>query len=85
MTVERFDSTNGNWTVIATDADWETKFHWSRTNMVLGHSEATMSWDIPQDVQPGRYRIRHFGYSKSLFQKISPYKGTSKTFVVKKL
>ncbi|KAF8781378.1 Neutral ceramidase like protein [Argiope bruennichi] len=61
MTVERFDPANGNWTIVATDADWETKFQWKRTNMVLGHSEATANWEIPEDAQPGRYRIQHFG------------------------
>ncbi|KAG8199020.1 hypothetical protein JTE90_001815 [Oedothorax gibbosus] len=85
MTVERFNHSTGNWSVIATDSDWETKFHWVRTNIVLGHSEATASWDIPENTQSGKYRIRHYGYSKSIFQKITPYKGTSKTFVIKNL
>ncbi|XP_015929598.2 neutral ceramidase [Parasteatoda tepidariorum] len=83
MTVERLDPATGNWSVVATDSDWETKFHWVRTNMLLGHSEATASWHIPEDVKPGKYRIRHFGYSKSIFQKITPYKGASSIFLVK--
>ncbi|XP_054715880.1 uncharacterized protein LOC129225311 [Uloborus diversus] len=85
LTVERIDPVTGNWTVLATDADWETKFHWDRTNILLGHSEATVTWDIPEDTKPGKYRIRHFGHSKSIFQKITPYKGSSKVFVIKKV
>ncbi|XP_035212767.1 putative inactive neutral ceramidase B isoform X1 [Stegodyphus dumicola] len=84
LTIEKMNPLTGNWTVIATDADWETKFHWVRTNILLGHSEAIMSWDIPEDTEPGKYRIRHFGHSKSIFQKITPYKGTSSPFIIKK-
>nr|WBW70150.1 venom protein [Lampona murina] len=85
LTVDRLNPNTGNWTTVATDADWETRFHWTRTNMVLGHSEAKVTWDIPEDIKPGTYRIQHFGHSKSIFQKITPYKGTSSTFVIKKV
>lgn len=83
LKIDRYNSKTGNWTTIATDADWDTRFYWKRTNIILGHSETKITWDIPKDVQPGKYRIQHFGHSKSLLQKIMPYKGTSSTFIVK--
>lgn len=85
LTVSRLNNATGDWTIIATDADWDTKFFWERTNLLLGHSEATIIWDIPKDIKPGKYRIQHFGHSKSVFQRITSYKGTSRTFVIKKV
>lgn len=29
------------------DSDWETQLHWLRTNVILGESEVTVSWQIP--------------------------------------
>ncbi|XP_037084349.1 neutral ceramidase-like [Pollicipes pollicipes] len=55
---------DGSWGVVATDASWETFFKWTRTNSVLGHSEVTCTWNIPADVDPGTYKIRHMGYHK---------------------
>lgn len=82
LTVEKFDPATGNWTVVATDANWETKFYWKRTNRLLGNSESTVTWDIPETAEPGRYRIKHFGFHKTVFQKIIPYEGTSTPFLV---
>lgn len=85
LTIDRLNPSSGNWTTIATDADWDTRFYWTRTNLLLGHSEARVTWDIPHDAKPGQYRIQHFGHSKSIFQKITPYRGSSRTFVIKKI
>lgn len=70
------------WQVIATDASWETKFIWERTNTIFGESKATVVWEIPSDCRPGVYRIRHVGAHKNLFQSISPYSGKSTPFRV---
>lgn len=42
-------------------------------------------WDIPLDVEPGTYRIRYFGDSKSLRQKIEPFVGETRPFQVRSL
>ena len=42
------------------------RFEWEQTNLLLGHSVATISWTIPEGVTPGTYRIQHFGYHKPL-------------------
>lgn len=80
LTVERKDG--DHWFILATDADWETKFYWHRTNSIFGESQATITWDIPSTTSPGIYRIRHFGASKSLLQVIKPYVGISNEFEV---
>ena len=78
--VERLNSDN-SWKVLFTDADWETKFSWSRTNFLLGESEVTIEWTIPGDVESGSYRIRHQGYSKTMIEK-TPYSGKTRPFQV---
>ncbi|CAH1134646.1 unnamed protein product [Ceutorhynchus assimilis] len=82
LTVERQDA-NGNWTVVATDASFETKFIWKRTNLIKGGSEAEIQWNIVDGkVNPGIHRIQHFGYRKYILGGIYPYSGTSKSFEV---
>ncbi|KAI1292183.1 Neutral ceramidase [Halotydeus destructor] len=70
------------WVTVATDADWETRFYWHRTNSLFGESIATIIWDVPLDVKRGIYRIRHFGSSKSLLQQIKSYTAVSSEFQV---
>lgn len=73
---------NGTWLSIATDASWETKFIWERTNTILGESQAIIEWDIPHNCESGVYRIRHYGASKSLLQTVTQYSGQSTPFRV---
>lgn len=80
LTVERLEGSE--WKIIATDADWETKFFWERSSFVLGSSEARIEWTIPGSIEPGEYRIRHFGHYKYILGRIEPYEGSSKTFKV---
>lgn len=79
--VERLNE-DGNWTIVATDANWETKFIWTRTSMILGRSQAEFFWEIPDGAPKGEYRIRHKGYYRYIFGGIYPYYGTSNHFVV---
>jgi len=72
----------GDWVVVATDADWETKFVWERTNQLLGHSTVEVKWDIPETVESGSYRIRHFGTSRDILGRLTSYVGTSNIFTV---
>jgi neutral ceramidase len=73
---------DGEWQVAATDADWETKIEWHRTNALLGESEVTVTWDIPENTPNGIYRISHQGFYKNLVKGTYPYEGISKSFIV---
>lgn len=57
-------------------------FRWERTSTILGHSQIEIFWDIPYDVEPGTYRIHHYGASRALFGGVTPYEGTSNSFTV---
>ncbi|XP_069668622.1 neutral ceramidase isoform X2 [Periplaneta americana] len=82
LTVERYDDASRRWTIVATDANWETRFHWIRVSPILGTSEALIEWTVGPDVVPGNYRIRHYGSYKYIFGGIFPYQGTTKIFKV---
>lgn len=58
------------------------RFYWHRTNSLFGESQATIIWDMPKNVKPGIYRIRHFGAHKSLLQSVKSYVGVSNEFKV---
>ncbi|XP_015117152.1 neutral ceramidase [Diachasma alloeum] len=81
LTVERIDD-NGNWIEVATDANWETRFYWARTSVILGTSQVEITWDIPLDVLPGKYRIRHNGYYRYILGGVFPYQGFSDLFEI---
>ncbi|KAG1702408.1 Neutral ceramidase [Nymphon striatum] len=81
FTVELFDIITSTWHVVATDADWQTKFHWSR-NCGKRCSTVLIEWNVPKDVRTGRYRIQHFGFSKNKSGLITPFTGKSSTFTV---
>lgn len=81
FTVEQ-KQVDGNWTVVATDANWETKFKWERQSTILGFSDTEFIWDIGQNTKLGTYRIRHFGYYRYILGGVYPYTGSTKTFIV---
>ncbi|XP_066146802.1 neutral ceramidase isoform X2 [Euwallacea fornicatus] len=81
LTVEKLDS-DGSWRVIATDASFETKFIWKRTGLIKGGSEVEIQWIIRDKVEPGTYRIQHFGNYKYILGGIYSYNGTSQSFTV---
>lgn len=82
LTVERLIGKDV-WIKVATDADWETRFHWERKNSILGTSQADIIWEIPLDVKPGKYRIRHQGHYRYILGGIFPYRGLTNVFEVK--
>ena len=51
------------WTRVADDGDWSTRFYWARSTGASSgaSSTATVIWDIPDGMAPGRYRIRYHG------------------------
>ncbi|XP_072745601.1 neutral ceramidase [Anoplolepis gracilipes] len=81
LIVERLED-DEIWMPIASDADWETKFQWTRTSVILGSSQVTITWEIPQDVKPGEYRIRHNGYYRYILGGVYPYYGVTNHFRV---
>ncbi|PNF17882.1 hypothetical protein B7P43_G02187 [Cryptotermes secundus] len=82
LTVERFEEGSGKWKIVATDANWETRFHWIRVSSILGSSVALITWTVGPDAVPGKYRIRHVGSFKYIFGGTHPYEGTTHTFKV---
>ncbi|KAL2629939.1 hypothetical protein R1flu_014625 [Riccia fluitans] len=80
--VERLDSSSGKWIASYDDDDWSTRFSWYRLRTMSPGSFAKISWEIPENVQAGIYRIRHFGAYKHLFGSVKHFTGTSSSFVV---
>ncbi|KAL4710654.1 hypothetical protein ACJJTC_003290 [Scirpophaga incertulas] len=70
------------WTVVATDADWQTKYIWRRNSKILGTSYSDIEWEIPAGTPPGTYRIHHYGSYKYILGGIYPYHGFSDSFEV---
>lgn len=73
---------DGEFKVVATDANWETKFFWERTSLIWGHSEATFVWEIPDNCTPGTYRIKHYGQARYLLGSYQKFDGFTRTFKV---
>jgi len=71
------------WKVVHTDADWETKFAWKRHASLSTYSFATITWEIPEDVEPGTYRLRHFGDYKHFLGHVRSFEGASREFEVR--
>ena len=55
---------------------------WKRTNVILGESEVTVLWDLPDNVEPGLYRIGHRGYWHTIIRGNIYYEGWSQPFTV---
>ncbi|XP_029047034.2 neutral ceramidase isoform X1 [Osmia bicornis bicornis] len=81
LTIERLGN-DEIWIPVATDANWETRFEWKRTSVVLGSSQVTITWLVPEDIKDGEYRIRHNGYYRYILGGVFPYYGVSNHFQV---
>ncbi|KAK6510601.1 hypothetical protein TWF506_009704 [Arthrobotrys conoides] len=81
-----FKNTDGSWTQVRSDEDWDLIYNWRRDDGFWGSSSAIIQWVIgngPKTVQPGRYRIKYYGDSKApVTGKISGFTGTSREFDV---
>lgn len=75
---------NDTWKIVATDANWETKFLWqTKLSLFFGTGEVEVQWKVTDNYPEGTYRIRHFGTSKNFFHGgLSHYVGKSKSFDV---
>lgn len=47
------------WITVFTDQDWSTKIRWEEDS---GAHIAEVIWEIPDDIESGEYRVRHFGH-----------------------
>ncbi|KAK9294787.1 hypothetical protein QLX08_010723 [Tetragonisca angustula] len=81
LTIERL-ADDEVWVPVANDASWETKFEWQRMSMVLGSSQVIITWQVPENIKPGEYRIRHNGYYRYILGGIFPYYGVSNHFQI---
>ena len=72
----------GEWGTVAHDWEPETKFRWQRWMFLTPLSESTVEWAIPQQAQPGTYRIMHQGLAKRLFGGLKQYSGVTRSFEV---
>ncbi|PKS11448.1 hypothetical protein jhhlp_003212 [Lomentospora prolificans] len=76
----------GQWKRVRSDADWFLVYSWKRKDWLLGTSEVTIEWftgeDGSESVQPGTYRFKYYGDSKSLFGRVSSFEGTSNSFTL---
>ncbi|HWA66078.1 MAG TPA: neutral/alkaline ceramidase [Mycobacteriales bacterium] len=77
LEVERL--TDGAWSRVADDGDWETKLHWRKHH---GGSRVTVVWDVPAGAVPGQYRIRYHGDASDDAARLTAFTGTSPTFEV---
>lgn len=73
---------DGNWLTIAYDWDWSTTYRWKRRSVLLGTSESTITWTIPEGTSNGTYRIKHNGAYKHISGNIHQYEGYSSTFMI---
>lgn len=55
---------------------------WKRTNVILGESEVTVLWELPDNVQPGVYRLGHRGFWHTIIRGNIYYEGWSQPFTV---
>lgn len=86
-TAVEMQGSDGSWTQVRSDDDWDLLYEWKRTNGLTGTSSVTISWGIggggKSSVPSGKYRIRYYGDAKAAFTgTITAFQGTSGTFQV---
>jgi neutral ceramidase len=70
----------GAWLRVADDGDWSTKLRWSRPGPAT--SEIAVTWAIPPDAPPGRYRICYHGDRRDEVGRLLPVDGVTDAFGV---
>ncbi|KAI1250893.1 hypothetical protein MGN70_007954 [Eutypa lata] len=70
------------WRVVRDDSDWHLVFRWRRVSELLATSEVEISWETGADpwAEPGTYRFRYIGDSKSFSGRITSFEGVSGEF-----
>jgi neutral ceramidase len=79
LKVQRY--VGGNWVTVSNDWDWDTMYKWNREG--ADRSLIEITWNIPEDVASGTYRIIHQGDWKNGWTgRVKPYSGVSRSFSV---
>ena len=81
----------GQWVTACRDGDWEVKCRWTQPRSDAKGAERrlaahlfTVEWEVPADVEPGSYRITHFGgYKAQGDGQVHPFEASSRTFEVR--
>lgn len=73
--------TDGTWTQVKDDKDWELVFQWKRANGLIGTSDSTITWDTSiTGALAGTYKIRYYGDAKAVGGTITSFQGESAPF-----
>jgi neutral ceramidase len=78
LRVER--ETDDGWLTVADDGDWSTIFRWRRAGRRA--SVITMTWTVPPDTQPGRYRLRYDGNAREADGRMHEFTGATVPFTI---
>uniref|UniRef100_A0A8D8C181 Neutral ceramidase n=2 Tax=Culex pipiens TaxID=7175 RepID=A0A8D8C181_CULPI len=81
FTVEKLVAPD-SWKVVATDANWETRFRWIRKSTLFAYSDIEFDWQTDEQTEQGTYRIQHFGYWRYILGGTYPYNGTTRNFSI---
>jgi len=76
------EAENEIWEPVRDDGDWTLVYNWRRTSELLGSSEVELVWETEDWAEPGVYRLKYFGNSKSLGGTITPFEGVSSAFTL---
>ncbi|WP_375486261.1 neutral/alkaline non-lysosomal ceramidase C-terminal domain-containing protein [uncultured Jatrophihabitans sp.] len=68
------------WVTVADDGDWSTRVRWQRVGR--HGSRVTITWDVPGDVRPGWYRLRHLGTARERGGALRAFDGLTREFAV---
>lgn len=74
---------DGAWSSVATDDDWATRCRWTASEQNPESLLLNVKWELPEDVEPGLYRIGHFGSVKDESGNQKNFFGYSASFTVK--
>ncbi|CAE7179605.1 Neutral ceramidase [Pyrenophora teres f. teres] len=74
-------NTDGTWSQVKNDEDWELVYQWKRVNGLTGTSDVTISWDTSiTGPAVGTYKIKYYGDAKAVGGKITAFEGESAPF-----
>jgi neutral ceramidase len=68
------------WRPVADDGDWATKFRWRRAGR--RGSRVTVTWDVPPDAVPGRYRLCYAGDARDAGGRLQSFTAVTEPFEV---
>ncbi|MDT4912870.1 MAG: neutral ceramidase [Pseudonocardiales bacterium] len=71
----------GGWTRVADDGDWSTRFGWRRAGR--SGSRVNVTWDVPPETEPGRYRLVYCGDVLEPGSRVRPFRAATDPFDVR--